>query len=395
MDKYTEAENRLEVTDFLEVGDGHKLALYRHGNPEGETVLVLHGGPGGKITAKSLSFFDLFKFDVIAFDQRGCGESTPFASLEKNDINYLVSDIEKIREHYGIEKWSLFGGSFGTTLAMSYAIAHPERVKGMVLRGVFLGRQEDIDWLYQEGASYFYPENFARYRDFLPADRHDDIVQAYYEIFSGDDEEKIKEASLHWANWEMGLVRLKPHPVNFQAKAKAKDISLAKLECHYFANNLGWDEGNYILDHTPQIEDIKTIIVHGRYDVDCRPSGAFELKAKLKNADIFFPLAGHGANDLDYNEALIKAANELLSKGRFIEFTAEHKAFAKLKKWDKSEIKESELLEFVEDGTALAEVQEEDTIIVNDLGTGDRLRIKVRELKKSENETLFIWGKDN
>ncbi|MDO5734754.1 MAG: prolyl aminopeptidase, partial [Eubacteriales bacterium] len=373
MDQYTEARDKLEVSDFLEVGDGHKLALYRRGNPDGQKVLVLHGGPGGLINAKSLAFFDLYKFDIIAFDQRGCGQSTPFASIEANTINHLVEDIEKIRKFYKIDKWALFGGSFGTTLALAYAIKYPEQVSGMALRGIFLGRPSDIRWLYQEGASYFFPENFKPYRDFLAPEKRQDIVQGYYEIFNSKDQKKISEASLHWANWEMGLVKLRPKTVNFQGEAKPKDISLARLECHYFANNLGWTEENYILDNLAAIKDIKTIIVHGRYDVDCRPSGALELAEKLENVDLYFPLAGHGANDLDYNEALIHAANELLSKGRYRLIKVDHKRFEELKKLSQGSFSlEAELLP-----SGLAA---EDVLIFESQGSFERARVLLRKV---------------
>ncbi|MDO5717156.1 MAG: prolyl aminopeptidase [Tissierellia bacterium] len=365
----------LQPTEFLEVGDGHRLALYRKGNPEGEKVIVCHGGPGGNIRDTSFSFFDLFKFDVIAFDQRGCGKSTPFASIEANTVDHLVADMEKIREHYGIEKWSIFGGSFGTTLALSYAIAHPDRVKAMALRGIFLGRKEDIRWLYQEGASYFYPENFEAYRNFLPREKWDDIVAGYEEIFQKGTKEQIEEASTHWAGWEMGLVRLHPPKPDFQKKPKPVDISLARLECYYFSHGLGWTNDNYILDNVDKIRDIKTVIVHGRYDVDCRPSGAWELAKEMDNCDIYLPVAGHGANDLDYNQELIRAVNALLSEGRFYHLWAEAKEFEALEK--KTQVSHP----------AFGDVKVGDVMVFKNKATLQKLRL---EVKRIEDGTLYF-----
>lgn len=297
---------------FLEVSGGHKLALYRRGNPEGPAVIYCHGGPGGHITEDCFSFFNLEHWNVIAFDQRGCGLSTPFASLEENNIFKLIDDMEAIRQFFGVENWIVFGGSFGSTLALTYAIHHPERVLALILRGIFLGRDADIRWLYQEGASYFFPENFEKYAGLLPQEKRDDIVAAYYEIFRGSDEALKRRAAKAWASWEMGLVRLDPPAVDFTGEASEEDISLAMLECHYFANHMHWPEDNYILNHSEALADIPCRIVHGRYDVDCRPSAAFEIARCFKNVQLIYPpRSGHSSWEPDTAEVLKSYMKEM------------------------------------------------------------------------------------
>ncbi|MDY6062816.1 MAG: prolyl aminopeptidase [Erysipelotrichaceae bacterium] len=353
--------------EYLDVLTGHKIAIYRKGNPDGAKVIYCHGGPGGRITESAFSFFDLYRFDVYAFDQRGCGKSLPFASVENNDINYLVEDIERIRKHYKLDKINLFGGSFGTTLALSYAIKYPQNVSAMTLRGIFLGRKSDIDWLYQEGASYYYPENFDKYRHMLPIEKQNDIVAGYEEIFQSNNQDLIEKAATAWANWEMGLVRLNPNSVNFGLKPKAEDISLSRLECHYFASGLGWNDDNYILNNVDKIKDIKITIVHGRYDIDCRPSGAYELASKLNNYELVFTLAGHGADDLDYRKALIDAANNMLEEGSFHHRHIDHQLFVDIKNKKINEFKIA--------------IKVNDYIIFTDNDTLVEYKVKIKEIK--------------
>lgn len=303
----------LKPDRMLDVGDGHRIAIYQKGNPEGIPFIFCHGGPGGRISERSFRYFDLYRHRVIAFDQRGCGQSTPFASVEANTVMHSVEDLEKIRQEYGLERMFLYGGSYGTTLALSYAISYPERVAGMVLRGIFLGRQSDIDWLYKDGASRFFPENFDRYIGFLPEEDRMDPVSGYEKIFRNGDENIVRKAARHWACWEGGLLKLHEQPVDFTAEPAPEDISLARLECWYFANALGRKDGedNYILDHVDRIRDIPVKIIHGRYDVDCVPEGAWTLHKALRNSEILFPCAGHMADDLDHSQALIAAVERI------------------------------------------------------------------------------------
>lgn len=271
---------------LIKTNDGHTLAVYTKGNTSKPVVLFLHGGPGGHINKKAFDFFDLTEWFVIAFDQRGTGKSKPFGSLENNTPFTALEDIELIRKHFAVETWTVFGGSYGSTLSLLYAIHYPKRVENLVLRGIFLGRQEDVDWLYQEGASYFYPEEHEKFREAIAIEEQSNLVQAYYKIFLSEDEEKKIKAAKAWADWEGSLIHLIPNKNLQDQEVSENDISLALLECHFFANSMFWDEDNYILNQVDIIKDIPTVIVHGRYDVDCRPSSAYELKKALNSAEL-------------------------------------------------------------------------------------------------------------
>ena len=194
---------------LIPVSDLHTIYVEESGNPLGHPVVVLHGGPGGASSPANRQFFDPEFYRIIQFDQRGCGKSTPFASLEENTTQDLVADMEKIRTALGIEKWLVFGGSWGTTLALHYTIAHRERVVGLMLRGIFLGRQSDVDWLYQDGASHFYPENFEKFKAPIPVEEQGELVNAYYKRLTAEDESICLEAARAWAEWEHGLVKFR------------------------------------------------------------------------------------------------------------------------------------------------------------------------------------------
>ncbi len=299
---------------MLPVSDLHSLYVEEHGNPNGIPVIFLHGGPGGCISEKCARFFDPDFYRVILFDQRGCGKSTPFAELKDNNMDSLVEDIEKIRSHLHIERWHVFGGSFGSTLALAYAIKHPEPVKSLILRGIFLGRDEDIQWLYQEGASYLFPDNFEPFKNHIEESKRDDLVSAYYEKLTHPDEAVRKAAAKKWSDWEGGIVTLLP-PTNLKAECTDYDVSLATLECHYFVNHMFWDNDNYILDNIGTIQHIPTYIVHGRYDVDCRPSGAFQLhKAHKKSSLSIINASGHSSSESLLFKRLVEIMDELKAK---------------------------------------------------------------------------------
>ncbi|AMC93752.1 proline iminopeptidase [Erysipelothrix larvae] len=297
---------------YLETGDGHTLAVYCRGQRNKPAVIVCHGGPGGSINDASFECFDLDQWFVIAFDQRGCGRSTPFASLHNNTIFHSVSDMEIIRNHFNLDSWVVFGGSYGTTLALTYAIHHKHRVKALVLRGIFLGRDEDIQWLYQAGCSYFFPTHFESFKAVIPKEKQGDLVSAYYEIFKSADESLKRRAAKAWADWEMSVVRLIPPDDLSSIEIKDSDISLALLECHYFANHMFWDDDNYILNNVSTIQDIATYIAHGRYDVDCRPSGAYELALHLDKCELVFTEAsGHSGSEPNTQAALTRFMKHL------------------------------------------------------------------------------------
>lgn len=294
-------------TRHIQVDFMHCLYVEEWGNPQGTPVVFLHGGPGGSISPQSRTFFDEEKHRVILFDQRGCGKSTPFGERKDNTPFHSVEDMEKIRQALGIERWVVFGGSYGSTLALVYGILHPERVIHFVLRGIFLGRKSDVHWLYQEGASWFYPERFAAFRDLIEPGKRHDLVSAYYELLTGKDKEKAKKAAKAWSDWESGIVRLIP-PESLASDEKS-EMSLALLECSYFYHQMFWGEDNYLLNHIEQMKDIPMDIVHGRYDVDCRPSGAYELHEALPNSKLHLvEAAGHSP----YDEPMMKKLREIM-----------------------------------------------------------------------------------
>lgn len=356
--------DRKDVYEYLQVDNLHNIAIYRKGNINGEKVIYCHGGPGGCIKEHCFSFFDLFKFDVIAFDQRGCGNSEPFAELKENNIYNLVEDIEKIRIHFNLGKVYLYGGSFGTTLALCYAIKYPNNVKGLVLRGVFLGRKKDIDWLYQCGAGYFFPESFDRYSSFIKGEKRSNLLKAYDDIFNSGDSYLIYEACKHWACWERSVIKLFPEKINFAEEVTKEDISLARLECHYFINKLWFDDDDYILNNIDKLKEHKVIIVHGRYDVDCVPAGAYDLYKRLDNCDLRYVIGGHGANDLDYNGALIKACEDIIDNGRFYKIEVNNSLFDKINNEIESKNKYSY----------------GDTLIIKNSDTFEYKRLKIKEI---------------
>lgn len=298
-------------THYLKVSDLHTLYIEECGNPNGETVVFLHGGPGGYISEKSRYFFDPDHYRIILFDQRGCGKSTPFAELAENNIFYLVEDMETIRKHLNISKWHIFGGSFGSTLALTYAISHPKAVKSLILRGIFLGRKEDIDWLYQEGASYLFPDVFEPFRNHIEENRRHELVRAYYEKLTSTDENVRKAAAKRWSTWENSIITLLP-PDSLPSECTDYDVSLARLECHYFVHNMSWDDDNYILNRVKNLSHIPTYIVHGRYDIDCRPSGAYELHKALPDSTLFFvEAAGHSPYEEGMMQRLLQIMEEI------------------------------------------------------------------------------------
>lgn len=295
----------------LKVDDVHTLYIEECGNPEGQPVLFLHGGPGGAVSEASRRFFDPEYYRIILFDQRGSGQSTPFLSLYNNTILYSVKDIELIRQHLGIETWFVFGGSYGSTLALTYAIHYPQHVAHLILRGIFLGRQEDVDWLFKFGASEFYPEEFAKFKQHVLSSQQADLVSAYYRLMTSGDEVIRNAACKAWSDWEGGIVTMvKPAIKNHQIESY--DLSLGLLEAHYFVNQMFWKEDNYILNRIQPLESIPMAIFHGRYDVDCRVSGAYELAEACPHADLtIVELAAHSPSEGPLFAALVTYMDEL------------------------------------------------------------------------------------
>ncbi len=288
---------------LLKVSDLHKIAIHEKGNKEGRPVIFLHGGPGGSIGEASFSFFDLDKYHVIAFDQRGTGKSEPFLERKDNSVFDSVEDIETIRRHYGFDKIILFGGSYGTTLALCYAIKYPQNVEHIVLRGVFLGRDEDVKWLYQEGASYIYPIEHEKFKNHLDASDQGDIIAGYHKIFTTGTTDEVRTAAKIWSDWENSITCMEPRKIS--PEITDGDLTIAIFECNYFFNHMFWDDDNYILNNADKIKDLPIDIVHGRFDVDCRVCGAYDLYKKLDNAKLHIIQNGsHNPYEKDVFEKL-------------------------------------------------------------------------------------------
>ena len=295
----------------LAVDDIHRLHVEECGNPLGIPVLFLHGGPGGSIGPSSRIFFDPSQYRIILFDQRGTGQSRPFLCLENNTVDHSVEDIEVIRQYLGIDRWIVFGGSYGSTLALAYAIMHADRVLHLVLRGIFLGRTSDIHWLFQEGASYFYPDTFQCFKDHVPTAQQDDLVSAYYQLMSSGDEAVRDAACLAWSNWENSCITLMPQHTP-HTEPTAGDISCALLENFYFYHRMFWSDDQYILSHADRLASVPMVIVHGRYDVDCRPSGAYDLKQACPHAKLYLVEGGaHAGYEGPMLEQLVRVMDQL------------------------------------------------------------------------------------
>ena len=297
---------------FLQVSELHTIAWERSGNPDGIPVIVIHGGPGGGSQPSYRRYFNPEKFDIIQFDQRGCGQSTPYAELIDNNTHASVSDLEMLRESFGIERWHVFGGSWGSTLSLIYAQNHPNRVLSLTLRGIFMCRKSELHWFYQDGASHIFPDAFDHYRDHIPKDEQGNLIEAYYSRLTDSDVDVRRSAAREWTRWEMATSRLFPDP-EYLDKAEDLDfaVAFARIECHYFINAIFVEEA-YILNHASKIIDIPTTIVQGRYDVVCPPKSAWELHKALPQSDlIIVPDAGHSMGEVSIARELVKATDAL------------------------------------------------------------------------------------
>lgn len=301
-------------TGRLAVGDGHELYWEVSGNPKGKPVVFLHGGPGGGTDAKQRRFFDPAAYKIVLFDQRGCGKSTPFASLEKNTTWDLVADVEKLRVHLGIERWQVFGGSWGSTLALAYAQTHPSRVTELVLRGIFLLRKWEIDWFYQDGASHLFPDAWEAYLKPIPEAERRDLLSAYYRRLTDSNAAVRSEAAKAWSLWEGRTSYLLPND-GYIAKT-GDDVfaeAFARIECHYFTHG-GWLEGDRALLAKPNVDrmrHIPCVIVQGRYDVVCPMESAWALHRVWPEAELKIVAdAGHAAHEPGNVHELIVATDK-------------------------------------------------------------------------------------
>lgn len=303
----------------LKVSPLHDIYVDEAGNPDGMPVLFVHGGPGAACDYSSRRFYDPAVYRIITFDQRGCGRSTPHADLEDNHTSALIADMELIRQTLGVDRWVLFGGSWGATLSLLYAQAHPERVMAMVLRGVFLCRRRDLDWLYREGASRVFPDHWSDFAGHIPREERDDLLQAYYRRLTGEDELARMAAARCWSAWESNCCRLRPNPDGLGRAARQHNaLALARIETHYFVND-GFIQENQILDSMHTIQHIPARIIHGRYDMVCPLDNSTALHDSWPASELYIIReAGHSASEAGITDALIRATQDtakLLQEG--------------------------------------------------------------------------------
>lgn len=300
-------------TGFLEVGSGHNIYWEESGNPKGLPVIFLHGGPGGGTDPGHRCFFDPKVYRIILMDQRGCGKSTPHSSLIDNTTWHLVADIEKIRHHLKIDKWVVFGGSWGSTLSLAYAETHPERVEALILRGIFLGRKKELHWFYQFGAHHIFPDEWEKYIDPIPPNERGDLISAYYRRLTSNDPAVRKRTASTWTAWEGVALKLIYDPNLFiQFTEDSHADAIARIECHYFLNHCFFKTDNWLIEQVGAIRKIPGIIIQGRYDMICPMEAAWDLHKAWPEAELeIIKDAGHAASEPGITDALIRASEAI------------------------------------------------------------------------------------
>ncbi len=298
-------EGRLPVSSL------HNLHYEQCGNPHGKPVVFLHGGPGGGANGECRRFFDPERYRIVLFDQRGCGKSTPHAELTDNTTWDLVADIERLREHLGIDRWQVFGGSWGSTLALTYAQTHPDRVTELVLRGIFMLRRSEMEWFYQGGADAIYPDAWETYLAAIPEVERGDMMSAYYRRLTGDDRKVQLEAARAWSVWEAATSHL--HQDKGHVSSSARDefaLAFARIECHYFIHGGFFEHEGQLLRHVDRLKQIPAVIVQGRYDVVCPLRSAWDLHRAWPEADLkIVQDAGHSAFEPGILHELVEATD--------------------------------------------------------------------------------------
>jgi proline iminopeptidase len=303
------------ATGWLDVGDGHTIYWKRFGKAGGIPAVILHGGPGGGMSADEPRMFDPAVYDIATFDQRGCGRSTPFASLEHNTTWDLVDDVEAVREMFGFERWLVFGGSWGSTLALAYAEKCPERVRGLILRGIFMLRRWELDWYYQEGASRLFPDKWEQYLAPIPPSEHGDLMAAYRRRLTADDVQAQLRAARAWALWEGETGTLLPQTAVTEG-FRNDDFALAfaRIENHYFVHG-GWFADGQLLRDADRLKAIPGVIVQGRYDVTCPMQSAWELHRAWPEAEFrVVEGAGHSQSEPGIRHELIEATDRFAER---------------------------------------------------------------------------------
>ena len=305
-------------TNRLKVSSIHDLYYEQCGNLNGKPVVFLHGGPGGGISPDYRRYFDPQIYRIVLFDQRGSGNSTPHASIEENTTWDLVADIERLREHLGIERWQVFGGSWGSTLALAYSETHPDRVTELVLRGIFLCRPQEIQWFYQQGASAIFADVWEEYLKVIPENERGDMVSAYYRRLTSDDPSVRVEAARAWSIWEGSTSKLFFDPASIEKFADPEfALAFARIECHYFMNNSFFNSDNYLIEHVDRIRSIPAVIVQGRYDVVCPMTSAWDLHRAWPEAQLeIIQDAGHSITEPGIIDALVRATDRFGHAGQ-------------------------------------------------------------------------------
>ena len=296
---------------MLDVGDGHTIYWERVGTRGARPAVFLHGGPGGGMSPKHRRLFDPARYDVILFDQRGCGRSTPNASLEANTTWHLVADIERLREKFGFEKWLVFGGSWGSTLALAYAQTHPQRVGALVLRGIYTLSRAELDWYYQFGVSEMFPDKWERFLAPIPPAERGNMMTAYRKLLTGTDRARQIEAAKAWSRWEGETITLLPEPETSDPFAQEDyAVAFARIENHYFVHG-GWLRERQLLDDAHRLNGIPGVIIHGRYDMPCPARYAWELHEGWPEAEFFLiEGAGHAYSEPGILDRLIYATDK-------------------------------------------------------------------------------------
>lgn len=296
-------------TGMLDVGDGHQIYYERVGTPGATPAVFLHGGPGAGFGPSHRGLFDPERYDVMLFDQRGCGRSTPYASLEANTTWHLVADIERLRDLAGVEKWLVFGGSWGSTLSLAYAETHPERTSALILRGIFPAHRKATDWLYGFGASEIFPDEWDRFIGLIPEVERGDLIAAYNRRLTSDDPAVRLEAAKAWSRWEGMTITLRPDP-EFTAAFTGDHyaIAIARIENHFFHHDC-WLEPEQLIRDAHKLRGIPGVIVHGRYDVVCAPRNAWELHQAWPDAALKLVIAGHVFSEPEILHELIEATD--------------------------------------------------------------------------------------
>ena len=295
----------------LKVSELHTIHYEESGNPNGKPVIFLHGGPGGGIAPMYRQYFDPEQWRVVIFDQRGCGQSTPYAELQENTTWDLVADIEKLRQKLGIDRWVVFGGSWGSTLSLAYAQTHPDRCKGLILRGIFMLRPSEIRWFYQEGANHIYPDAWQEYLKPIPLEERHDLLSAYHKRLTSEDRQVRLEAARAWAVWEASTSKLIPSKASKLRFGQAEFAeAFARIECHYFVNKGFFKRENQLIENVDRISHLPGVIVQGRYDVVCPMISAWELHQVWQSAEFMvIEDAGHSVSEPGIKDALIEASD--------------------------------------------------------------------------------------